>query len=134
MVKKAKILFFSMIFVAGAAFCQNSIVNVTLDKNKIYVKPGFNTYTQNSFYALFYGLNRIYPLHLKNSNQSVCLLKPVSVAVISADFYTQNFGFFCKKEWQFEKATNIPLRFRLGSLQYNDYLESKPNSGLMPAY
>lgn len=134
MVKKAKILFFSMIFVAGAAFCQNSTVNVTLDKNKINIKPGFNTYTKNSFYTFYYGFNSIYPQHLKNSIQPVYLLKPVSVAVISADFYTRNFGFFCKKEWQFEKATNIPLRFRLGSLQYNDYLESKPNSGLMPAY
>lgn len=47
---------------------------------------------------------------------------------ITGNYYSNNLGFFCKKEWQFEKATKIPFRFRLGSLQYNDYLEQKPNA------
>lgn len=47
---------------------------------------------------------------------------------ITKDFYCNNLSFFCRKEWQIEKATSIPLRFRLGSLEYTDYLEKKPNA------
>lgn len=53
-------------------------------------------------------------------------------SVLPSEYYVNNLSFFCRKEWQIEKATSIPLRFRLGSLQYTDYLEQKPNSGFRP--
>ncbi len=34
-------------------------------------------------------------------------------------------AFFCKMEWEMEKTTHIPLRFRLGSLADCDALEGK---------
>jgi hypothetical protein len=48
-----------------------------------------------------------------------------SLQALENDYYTRHFGFFCKKELEFEKTTRIPLRFRLGSLEQCNYLEGK---------
>ena len=42
--------------------------------------------------------------------------------------YLKSFGFFCNEELKFEKKTSIPLRLRLGSIEYVNYLEQKPNA------
>lgn len=52
-------------------------------------------------------------------------LRNAPIKIISADYYTKNLAFFCKKEFQLEKATKIPFRFRLGSVDYVDHLEGK---------
>jgi hypothetical protein len=48
-----------------------------------------------------------------------------SSQIISGSFYVDHLGFFCRKELQVERSTHIPLRFRLGSLDYCNKLEGK---------
>jgi hypothetical protein len=57
--------------------------------------------------------------------QKMDSLRKSPVKILSPDHYVKGLGFFCKKELQLEKATKIPFRFRLGSLEYTDQLEGK---------
>ncbi|MEM6317978.1 MAG: hypothetical protein AAF960_09925 [Bacteroidota bacterium] len=49
-------------------------------------------------------------------------------APIPAAYAYKDLAFFCKIEVQLEKAVKMPVKFRLGSVDYVDYLEGKKAS------
>ncbi len=100
MYQKRIILFFCMIFVANAAFCQFSPKKI----------PGISIKT---------------PGNLRGNGN-------YSMNILPGNFYLSQLGFFCKKEWKFESATKIPLRIRIGTLEYCDWLEGKKNASFAP--
>jgi hypothetical protein len=51
--------------------------------------------------------------------------KKVSLVLLPQNFYSRNTGYFCKKEVQLQKLTNMPIYIRLGSKEYVDRMEGK---------
>ena len=51
----------------------------------------------------------------------------ISLKILPQNFYNKGLSFFCKKEVQLQKLISLPLFIRLGSREYVDYLEKKPN-------
>jgi hypothetical protein len=86
------------------------------------LEPELLKFSKNLSGTLLYSKN-IGPVNL-SSSQKILL----RISFSQNKFDIQKLSFFCQKEWQFEKITSIPLRFRLGSLEYTNYLEQKPNA------
>lgn len=65
-------------------------------------------------------------LHFKRPADTVA--KKISFKPLPQNFYNQHLGYFCKKEIRLQKITSLPVYIRLGSKDFVDYLERKPNA------
>ena len=63
-----------------------------------------------------------FPKPTPTYNHQVLNLPLLSIAT---DYYTKNFGFFCKQELKLEKCVKTPIHIRLGDIKYVNWLEQK---------
>ncbi|MEO6613708.1 MAG: hypothetical protein ABIT05_13035 [Chitinophagaceae bacterium] len=103
--------------------------------NHLYIQPvlGFNDLPVSPSYKSYLIGNKNFKKNpywlFFDGNQSPGVgFSLLANSPVAPSYYSNCLGFFCKKELQLEKITTVPLRLRLGSLDYVNYLEQKPNA------
>lgn len=114
----------------GEIFSQKNISNnnVYLSINYKNLIPGlsFNDLVLErkfSVYKAYYGKDSNIERLLENTKKSPSLY----YNLFRIPVYKSQ-SIVCNAEYKFERQTSIPLRLRLGSLEYTNYLEQKPNA------
>ncbi|WP_157760634.1 hypothetical protein [Chitinophaga caeni] len=109
------VLFCSLVSLAGNA--QENVQEPPCDSLYDNLYDGFKEYLQ-----------RYHDKYKEMTSYRLGSLKMKEVFLkedIGGAFYRNHFGFFCKKEWELEQQTKVPLRVRLGGLSITDRLEGK---------
>jgi hypothetical protein len=62
------------------------------------------------------------------SSEKMYKIMPVVLTPVPISFYSTHIGFICQQESKLEKWSPVPFRFRLGSPEYVNWMEQKPNA------
>lgn len=104
-------------------------VNSVTNQNKSLLKKEIQNKITSGIFKPGYIWN-----HLLNANDCMGGINKYIRLSSIFPYYENHLGFFCKKELQFDKITIVPLRFRLGSLEYVNWMEQKPNAVRLGLY
>ena len=115
-----------LLMLSGKSFSQQQLPRIAQNSPHIFKfsplegKYGFyNSHISEHFMFIQEGiLYKFIPSGLQGK-------APGIIEIVKPDFTVCNLPFFCKKELQIERATYIPLHFRLGSLEYVNRMEGK---------
>jgi len=121
---KRKISFIVAVFLTVFVTVAEAQKNISFSqKNNLKIELNSKLELNKPNFFLF----AVRPLFSDNTfvNQRISYAEMSKSAKLNGDYYVQHLGFFCTKEYKFEKATHIPLKFRVGSLEYCNYLEGK---------
>jgi hypothetical protein len=127
--KKVKILIFCMIFVVGGVFGQKKVDLNHKITIPVFTKAAFPQHIDTTYRRGCYNMKKFLKYY-KTPKCDSLTKAPISlnnnypINIIAPNYYTQNFGFFCKKELQLQKA-KVPFVFRLGSVEMCDRMEGK---------
>ncbi len=123
-------LFVALIFLHLTAICQNQKFvknNLTLPVNalKNYSLTGSNAFTAAQNIQVPERPSASVNFSVRQVTAGEIPLQNTSIYSYQYFSPTRDWGIICQKEWKLEKATGVPFRFRLGSLEYVDRLEAK---------
>lgn len=119
-----KISFIVAAILTVFALCAKAQQSIFSSENKnLKIEPGLKLdlqkgMTNGSISTSFFS-------NSKFISQKIPFAEQAKPATLNGDFYAQHLGIVCRKEYKLEKETHIPFRFRLGSLEYCNYLEGK---------
>ena len=65
------------------------------------------------------------PDFLVSVNKIVFVKQLPTQSILPGNYYAKQLPFFCSKELKMEKAVGLPVKFRLGTVEYCDRLEGK---------
>lgn len=70
-------------------------------------------------------IKQLKPNFLASVNKIVFVKQLPMQSSLPGSYYAKQLPFFCSRELKMEKAVGVPVKFRLGTVEYCDKLEGK---------